>query len=163
MGDEKRTVKLIGYRPKSPGRSCASIQRPECQNSGISTRLLACLLNHDSETRGAPVPADGSNAYRALRSRHQLIQPGAMSTDAERLSRWRTLGARHSEDVLELAPRVLRSSGLGDQGELRQHLTRQTVTQRAEWAVREQLAIAALDLGRISTATVSHSVKVPRE
>lgn len=28
------------------------------------------------------------------------------------------------------------------------------MTDNAEWAVREQLAIAALDLGRISTATV---------
>ncbi|WVQ70679.1 hypothetical protein IAR50_000201 [Cryptococcus sp. DSM 104548] len=57
-------------------------------------------------------------------------------TDIEKLAEWRTLGARHSEETLELATRVLASGTLGDQ----------------EWAVREQLAIAALDLGRINSA-----------
>lgn len=40
-----------------------------------------------------------------------------MVGDAELLSRWRTLGARHSEEVLELAPRVLKSGNLGEQGQ----------------------------------------------
>lgn len=40
----------------------------------------------------------------------------AMTVDAELLSRWRTLGARHSEEVLDLAPRVLKSGNLGEQG-----------------------------------------------
>ncbi|ODN82932.1 hypothetical protein, variant [Cryptococcus amylolentus CBS 6039] len=58
------------------------------------------------------------------------------NTDLEKLAEWRTLGARHSEQTVELATRVLASRTLGDQ----------------EWAVREQLAIAALDLGRINLA-----------
>ncbi|TYJ54376.1 hypothetical protein B9479_004964 [Cryptococcus floricola] len=57
-------------------------------------------------------------------------------TDLEKLAEWRTLGARHSEQTVELATRVLASGTLGDR----------------EWAVREQLAIAALDLGRINSA-----------
>ncbi|WOO79299.1 ER membrane protein complex subunit 2 [Vanrija pseudolonga] len=57
--------------------------------------------------------------------------------DIDQLARWRTLGARNSEDVVRLAPGVLAAGGLGD----------------TEWAVREQLAIAALDLGRIKLAT----------
>lgn len=85
-----------------------------------------------------------------------------MTADAELLARWRTLGARHSEEVLELGPRVLRSGGLGDQGE--PSISTRTMYHwavlmrapvRAEWAVREQLAIAALDTGRIALATVS--------
>ncbi|WWC92308.1 uncharacterized protein L201_007262 [Kwoniella dendrophila CBS 6074] len=54
------------------------------------------------------------------------------STDLETLARWRTIGARHSEEVIELGLKVLKSGRLGDQ----------------EWALREQLAIAALDLGQ---------------
>lgn len=85
-----------------------------------------------------------------------------MTVDAELLSNWRTLGARHSEKVLDLAPRVLKSGNLGEQGKTflsRGPCNASPVAHRlmadiAEWAVREQLAIAALDLGRISTATV---------
>jgi len=40
----------------------------------------------------------------------------AMLSDAEILARWRTIGARNSERVLELAPKVLKSGGLGEQG-----------------------------------------------
>ena len=36
-------------------------------------------------------------------------------TDLETLARWRTVGARHSEEVVELATKALRSR-LGDQG-----------------------------------------------
>ncbi|WVW80838.1 hypothetical protein I302_102827 [Kwoniella bestiolae CBS 10118] len=55
------------------------------------------------------------------------------STDLERLARWRTIGARHSEEVVELGLKVSKGGKVGDQ----------------EWALREQLAIAALDLGQI--------------
>ncbi|WVQ85954.1 hypothetical protein IAT38_008122 [Cryptococcus sp. DSM 104549] len=58
------------------------------------------------------------------------------ASDLTTLAQWRTLGARHSEEVVELAGRVLRSGTLGDQ----------------EWAVREQLAIAGLDLGQVRLA-----------
>jgi hypothetical protein len=37
--------------------------------------------------------------------------------DIDRLANWRTVGARHSEEAIELAGRVLKSSGLGAQGE----------------------------------------------
>ncbi|WVQ95641.1 hypothetical protein IAU59_002739 [Kwoniella sp. CBS 9459] len=56
--------------------------------------------------------------------------------DIEQLARWRTIGARHSEEVLEIAQRILRGN-VGEQ----------------EWAIREQLAIAALDLGQNKIAT----------
>ncbi|OCF38573.1 hypothetical protein I317_07660, partial [Kwoniella heveanensis CBS 569] len=56
--------------------------------------------------------------------------------DIQQLARWRTIGARHSEEVVELAQRVLKSH-VGEQ----------------EWAIREQLAIAALDLGQNRLAT----------
>ncbi|WVQ63302.1 uncharacterized protein L199_001454 [Kwoniella botswanensis] len=55
------------------------------------------------------------------------------SSDLEVLSRWRTIGARRSEEVIELGLKLLKSGKVGDQ----------------EWALREQLAIAALDLGQI--------------
>jgi hypothetical protein len=42
-----------------------------------------------------------------------------MVSDAEQLATWRTIGARYSEQVLNLAPRVLKSGGLGEQGKLR--------------------------------------------
>ncbi|RSH85289.1 hypothetical protein EHS25_005096 [Saitozyma podzolica] len=58
-------------------------------------------------------------------------------SELETLARWRAIGARHSEEVVELAGRVLKSGQLGDQ----------------EWSIREQLAIAALDLGKITLAT----------
>ncbi|WWD22566.1 hypothetical protein CI109_107059 [Kwoniella shandongensis] len=58
------------------------------------------------------------------------------SSDLEILAQWRTLGARHSDQVVEIATRVLKGSVLGEQ----------------EWSVREQLAIAALDLGQIKLA-----------
>jgi hypothetical protein len=41
-----------------------------------------------------------------------------MVSDAEQLATWRTIGARYSEQVLDLAPRVLKSGGLGEQGKL---------------------------------------------
>lgn len=44
------------------------------------------------------------------------VNTARMPSDVEKLARWRTLGARYSEQVIDLAPRVLRSSGLGDQG-----------------------------------------------
>jgi hypothetical protein len=89
-----------------------------------------------------------------------------MSSSMDKLARWRTLGARYSEEVLELAPRVLKSGGLGDQGlslsqsyaSLPELRALRPIADGPEWAVREQLAIAALDLGRISIATVSASV-----
>ncbi|GMK54657.1 hypothetical protein CspeluHIS016_0112430 [Cutaneotrichosporon spelunceum] len=56
--------------------------------------------------------------------------------DIDQLASWRTLGARNSQQVVALAPKVLAAGGLGD----------------AEWSVREQLAIAALDLGQVSLA-----------
>ena len=43
-----------------------------------------------------------------------------MVSDAEQLATWRTIGARYSEQVLDLAPRVLKSGGLGEQGKLPQ-------------------------------------------
>ena len=38
--------------------------------------------------------------------------------DVEQLARWRTLGARHSEEVVKLGRAVLESGRLGDQGVL---------------------------------------------
>lgn len=35
---------------------------------------------------------------------------------SELLARWRVLGARQSDEVLELAPKVLKAGRLGDQG-----------------------------------------------
>ncbi|UOH79586.1 hypothetical protein LQV05_000593 [Cryptococcus neoformans] len=58
-------------------------------------------------------------------------------SDLELLAEWRTLGARHSEETIHLAKRVLLSGNAEDQ----------------EWAVREQLAIAALDLGQTLLAS----------
>ena len=40
------------------------------------------------------------------------------TSDLDQLARWRTLGARHSEDVVELGSRVLASGRLGAQGRL---------------------------------------------
>jgi hypothetical protein len=60
-------------------------------------------------------------------------------TDREQLARWRQLGARHSEEVVELAPKVLKAGAAGED----------------EWAVREQLAFAALDMGMVEWASVS--------
>jgi hypothetical protein len=74
-----------------------------------------------------------------------------MVSDAEQLANWRTIGARYSEQVLELAPKVLKSGGLGEQGKLARSERWKLIS---EWGVREQLAIAALDLGRISVAKV---------
>lgn len=73
--------------------------------------------------------------------------------DIDQLASWRTLGARNSQQVVALAPKVLAAGGLGDAGTscvLRTHLT-------SEWSVREQLAIAALDLGQVSLANVSRT------
>jgi hypothetical protein len=42
-------------------------------------------------------------------------QPNIMSA-SELLARWRVLGARQSDEVLELAPKVLKAGRLGDQG-----------------------------------------------
>ncbi|WWC72584.1 uncharacterized protein I206_106546 [Kwoniella pini CBS 10737] len=52
-------------------------------------------------------------------------------SDIELLSNWRTIGSRNSEKVIELSEKVLKGK-VFDQ----------------EWAIREQLAIAALDLGK---------------
>jgi hypothetical protein len=41
-----------------------------------------------------------------------------MVSDVEQLATWRTIGARYSEQVLDLAPRVLKSGRLGEQGKL---------------------------------------------
>ncbi|ORX41019.1 hypothetical protein BD324DRAFT_612908 [Kockovaella imperatae] len=57
-------------------------------------------------------------------------------SDVEQLARWRRLGARHSEEVVDIAMRVLKKGGLGED----------------QWAIREQLAIAALDIGRSDVA-----------
>lgn len=38
--------------------------------------------------------------------------------DLQQLRRWRTLGARQSENVVRLAQRVLQAGGLGDEGRL---------------------------------------------
>ncbi|KAK1923098.1 hypothetical protein DB88DRAFT_493778 [Papiliotrema laurentii] len=65
-----------------------------------------------------------------------------MSQDLEQLARWRTVGARHSQEVIKLAQRALKGGRLGEQ----------------EWAVREQLAIAAMDMGRIKLADEQLSV-----
>lgn len=51
----------------------------------------------------------------------QAVSSGQLSArmstaDLEQLARWRTLGARHSEEVVELASSVLTSGRLGDQG-----------------------------------------------
>jgi hypothetical protein len=46
------------------------------------------------------------------------IHTANMVSDAEQLATWRTIGARYSEKVLDLAPRVLKSGGLGEQGTL---------------------------------------------
>lgn len=67
------------------------------------------------------------------------------SSDREQLARWRQIGARHSEQVLELAPKVLRAGAAGDD----------------EWAVREQLAFAALDMGMVEWASVSPALHPP--
>lgn len=56
----------------------------------------------------------------------------------EQLAHWRSISARHSLAVVDLAPGVLKTRGLGEE----------------EWAVREQLAFAALDLGRADDAEV---------
>ncbi|KAL7422879.1 Inositol phosphatase SIW14 [Cryptotrichosporon argae] len=57
-------------------------------------------------------------------------------SNVDKLALLRTLGARRSQDVVRLTPAVLSAGGLGDQ----------------EWAIREQLAIAALDLGQTQLA-----------
>lgn len=42
---------------------------------------------------------------------------GNMSqSELETLARWRAIGARHSDEVMDLAGRVLKSGQLGDQG-----------------------------------------------
>jgi hypothetical protein len=46
------------------------------------------------------------------------IHTANMLSDTEQLARWRTIGARYSEQVLDLAPKVLKSGGLGEQGKL---------------------------------------------
>nr|ACZ80645.1 conserved hypothetical protein [Cryptococcus depauperatus] len=66
-------------------------------------------------------------------------------SDAEKLTEWRSIGARRSEQTVELATKVLASGNVGDQATCK------------EWALREQLAIAALDMGRIKLA--SHTSK----
>jgi hypothetical protein len=53
------------------------------------------------------------------RYRTYSIHTLEMVSDAEQLATWRTIGARYSEQVLDLAPRVLKSGGLGEQGKLR--------------------------------------------
>ncbi|WVN89700.1 uncharacterized protein L203_104930 [Cryptococcus depauperatus CBS 7841] len=58
-------------------------------------------------------------------------------SDAGKLAEWRSIGARRSEQTVELATKILASGNVGDQ----------------EWALREQLAIAALDMGRIKLAS----------
>ncbi|ODN99481.1 hypothetical protein L198_03325 [Cryptococcus wingfieldii CBS 7118] len=78
-------------------------------------------------------------------------------TDLEKLAEWRTFGARHSEQTVELATRVLASGTLGDQGAYAYAVLDIPINgvlnmYPVEWAVREQLAIAALDLGRINSA-----------
>lgn len=44
--------------------------------------------------------------------------PPSMTNDLEQLARWRTIGARHSEEVYDLGLKVLKSKTAGDQGEL---------------------------------------------
>lgn len=39
-----------------------------------------------------------------------------MSSDLDLLARWRNVGARHSDEVVEIAPRVLKAGRLGEQG-----------------------------------------------
>lgn len=60
-------------------------------------------------------------------------------SDKDQLARWRQIGARHSEKVIEIAPKVLKAGAAGEE----------------EWAVREQLAFAALDMGMVEWASVS--------
>nr|XP_019007927.1 uncharacterized protein I206_07563 [Kwoniella pini CBS 10737]OCF46708.1 hypothetical protein I206_07563 [Kwoniella pini CBS 10737] len=60
-------------------------------------------------------------------------------SDIELLSNWRTIGSRNSEKVIELSEKVLKGK-VFDQ----------------EWAIREQLAIAALDLGKNELANSAH-------
>lgn len=44
-----------------------------------------------------------------------------MSSELDLLARWRNVGARHSDEVVEIAPRVLKGSRLGEQGEPHTH------------------------------------------
>lgn len=82
-----------------------------------------------------------------------------MSSDLDLLARWRNVGARHSDEVVETAPRVLKGGRLGEQGRwFTLHLWH-FVADEAEWAIREQLAIAALDLGQLRLATVRRAEK----
>jgi hypothetical protein len=71
--------------------------------------------------------------------------------DIDQLASWRTLGARNSQQVVKLAPKVLAAGGLGDAGGSSHPPSPLT----SEWSVREQLAIAALDLGQVQLANVS--------
>ncbi|KAK8845618.1 hypothetical protein IAR55_006334 [Kwoniella newhampshirensis] len=66
----------------------------------------------------------------------------SLSTDLETLAQWRTLGARHSDEVVEIAASALNGGQLGEQ----------------EWSIREQYAIAALDLGQIKLANEQISI-----
>ena len=93
-----------------------------------------------------------------------------MSTgDLEQLARWRTLGARYSEEVVQLGQAVLESGRLGDQGGwVDTRLTpiwqpvrtgaQQQLVGPTEWSIREQIAVAALDIGKIQLATVRLAV-----
>jgi hypothetical protein len=72
-------------------------------------------------------------------------------TPLEQLARWRTLGTRNSEQVLNLGVPLL-NSNLGDQGMFSLQLL--VLMRLTEWAVREQIVVAALDLGRIKLAEV---------
>lgn len=82
-------------------------------------------------THGVPECArdPGNHRSRVIQQRpthfRQLVDTAASSitttmsqADVDQLARWRTLGARRSAEVLDIAPRVLASGRLSDSGEL---------------------------------------------
>lgn len=60
------------------------------------------------------------------------------TSNRDLLAHWRSIAARRSLDVLDIAPAALKARGLGEE----------------EWAIREQLAFAALDMGAMGLAEV---------
>jgi len=72
-------------------------RKKRCRHDGINSPILPCLSILPA------IPAHGTPS---------------MTSDLEQLARWRTVGARHSQEVYDLGLKVLKSGGAGDQGEL---------------------------------------------
>lgn len=77
----------------------------------------------------------------------------------ETLARYRTINARQSENVVKIGKEVLQNgTKLGNQGTPRTGLSRIVLIRGIEWAVREQIAVAALDTGDLPLAEVRRRI-----